>query len=626
MSRYVFDIESDGLLDSITKIHSLVLYDLDTRDLFSFTPDGSPYSGRTGIEEGIELLMDADLLVGHNILKFDLPAIEKVTGRRYTGERFDTLTVSRLIWTNLADQDFNLAKRKKLSHFPADMVGKHSLKAWGFRLGILKGNFGELTDWKDWSPEMQSYCEQDVRVSVALYERIQKENYSPRAIKLEHDFQDVIFKQERFGFGFDVQAAQALSDVLTSKRDALAAKLREVFPDTVEETKTPAYWTGVLNDVRVTGATKGEVQSQIKSTYGKIGNLWVYERGPNIVKRIPFNPGSRLQVAERLMARGWKPTSFTDTGQPQVDDDILEASDIPEAEVMAEFFMLEKRIGQLAEGKKAWLKLVNNGRIHGELITNGAVTGRCTHQRPNVSQVPAVKVPYGRECRSLFTADSGFMLVGADASGLELRCLGHYLAAWDDGDYGREVVSGDIHTRNQQLAGLPTRDNAKTFIYGLLYGAGDAKIGSIISGGADDGARLRAKFMAGLPAYAKLVSAIKARAKERGYLLGLDGRRLHVRSPHAALNTLLQSAGALIVKLGTVLLYEACIARGWKWGEDFANVAHIHDEVQIQARPEIAEELGKLAVASFTEAGKQFGFRVPIDGTYSVGPNWAATH
>lgn len=621
--RYVFDIETDGLLDETSLIHSLVLYDLDRSELHSFADQ----PGYRPIIDGLDLIRAADLVVGHNILTFDLPAIEKITGRD-SGDAnvFDTLVASRLIYTNLQDDDFRAAKRRKVNLFPASLVGSHSLEAWGYRLHEKKGDFGKTTDWKQWSQKMQTYCEQDVRVNVALYEKIIAEKYSDRALKLEHDFQQVIFMQECFGFNFDSAGAQTLYEQLKAKREELIASLQSVFPPVVEELKTPAYWEAGNGETTIVGETKTDACAQIRAQFGKVGKDWTFTPGPFKVRSHPFNPASRDEVARRLKEKGWTPTAFTETGKPQVDEETLKTADFPEAKLMLEFFLLEKRIGQIAEGSKAWIKLAKKGRIHGGVITNGAVTGRCTHRNPNVSQVPGVKSPYGRECRSLFRADEGFMLVGADASGLELRCLGHYLALWDGGAYGNEVVTGDIHSRNQALAGLPTRDNAKTFIYGLLYGAGDAKLGSIVGGNSDDGAKLRSRFMSGLPAYKSLVNEIKRRVKDRGYLTGLDGRRLHVRSAHSALNTLLQSAGALIVKLGTVLLYEACIERGWKWGEDFANVAHIHDEVQIQARPEIAQEIGNLAVESFAEAGRQFNFRVPISGTFSVGRSWAETH
>jgi DNA polymerase I-like protein with 3'-5' exonuclease and polymerase domains len=286
--------------------------------------------------------------------------------------------------------------------------------------------------------------------------------------------------------------------------------------------------------------------------------------------------------------------------------------------------MVQKRIGQLAEGDQAWLKKVgNDDRIHGSVITNGAVTGRATHSNPNMAQVPSVSAPFGTECRTLFHVPQGKSLVGADLSGLELRCLAHYMAKWDGGSYGRTLLEGDIHTVNQNAAGLPTRNQAKTFIYGFLYGAGAAKIGSIVGKGAAEGQRLKSRFLKQLPALAKLVEAVQY-ASNRGYLLGLDGRKLFVRSSHAALNTLLQSAGALIAKQSLVEFDRLVLERGWS--DKVKLVAWIHDEIQVETDEDIAEEVGTLAVRAFELAGTYFGFRIPITGEFRVGRNWAETH
>jgi len=270
--------------------------------------------------------------------------------------------------------------------------------------------------------------------------------------------------------------------------------------------------------------------------------------------------------------------------------------------------------------------MVKGGRIHGQVNTNGAATGRCTHNRPNIAQTPSVGAPFGTDCRALFHAPTGYDLVGADLSGLELRCLAHFMAKYDDGAYIDVVLNGDIHSVNQKAAGLPTRNSAKTFIYGFLYGAGPAKIGSIVDGSEKEGRKLINKFMKATPALKQLRDAVGAAVEKNNHLAGLDGRILPVRSPHAALNTLLQGAGALLAKQATVILYQNLTAKGYKWGEDYAQVAHVHDEVQLIARKEIADDVGKEAVKSFQLAGEHFKFRCEVTGEYKVGSNWANTH
>lgn len=591
--RFVFDIETDGFLEELTKIHCLVLKDIDSEQVYSFRP--------SQIREGLSLLAQAELLIGHNIIKFDLPAIRKLYPDFHTQAQIrDTIVCSRLIWTNLKERDF--AYLNKHPEFPRQFIGKHSLEAWGYRLGLLKGEFHKEADWSRWSEAMQSYCEQDVEVTHRLWQKIQAKHYAEQAIQLEHDFAEIIFHQECHGFHFDVEAASELYGQLCQRRYELESELAEIFPP----------W-----EIRTTFIPKAN-----NSKYG-------YQKGvaTEKVKVIEFNPGSRDHIADRLMAlRGWKPSEYTNEGKPKVDETILDELPWPEAKLLSEYLMLQKRIGQLAEGRQAWLKLEKNGRIYGRVNTNGAVTGRCTHHQPNIAQVPSTGVPYGKECRSLFTAPDGYCLVGADASGLELRCLAHYMGRFDGGAYAKELLEGDIHTTNQNAAGLPSRDDAKRFIYGFLYGAGDAKIGSIIGKGAKEGRKLKNKFLRKTPALKRLKEEITAKVDERGYLVGLDGRLLHVRSQHSALNTLLQSAGALLVKQATVFLYRELTEKGYVWGRDWAQVAHIHDEIQLQVRTELAEEVGTIAVRCFERAGEHFNFRCPITGEFKVGKTWAETH
>ncbi|MDX2086057.1 MAG: DNA polymerase [Candidatus Melainabacteria bacterium] len=595
--RYIFDIETDGLLDELTCIHSLVLLNIDTGEMLSCPPD--KYAFVMTIEEGLRELMNADLIVGHNIIKFDIPAIQKLyPWFQPKGAVRDTIVCTRLIYTNLKERDF--AYRNKHPEFPTKLIGKHALEAWGHRLGEYKGDF--KGPWTNWSEEMQSYCEQDTRVTYRLWSKLQAKNYSEQAIQLEHDFAQILFKQEQRGFHFDTEAGRKLYAELCKKRLDLEEQLKAIFPAWEERTPfTP----------KVNNAKRG------------------YQKGVTIdkVKVVEFNPNSRDHIANRLqMLRGWKPSEFTEDGKPKVDETVLEKLDWPEAKLLAEYLMIQKRIGQLAEGAQAWLKLEQNGRIHGQVVTNGAVTGRCTHKYPNITQVPAKGVPYGVECRSLFQPSPGFVLLGCDASGLELRCLAHYMSKYDGGEYTKALLEGDIHTTNQLAAGLQTREQAKRFIYAFLYGAGDTKLGTVIGAGAAEGGKLRRRFLRQTPALKRLKEDISLKVQAQGYLKGLDGRHLHIRSEHSALNTLLQSAGALLVKQATVFLYQELSERGYAWGRDWVQVAHVHDELQLEVKPELAETIGQIAVRCFERAGEHFNFRCPITGEYRVGTSWAETH
>jgi DNA polymerase I-like protein with 3'-5' exonuclease and polymerase domains len=283
------------------------------------------------------------------------------------------------------------------------------------------------------------------------------------------------------------------------------------------------------------------------------------------------------------------------------------ATNIPEAKLINKFLMLQKRIAQVS----SWVEAIKeDGRVHGKVITNGTITGRMSHQAPNMAQIPAVYSPYGKECRGLWIVDKGFKLVGVDASGLEIRMLAHYM---NDKEYTNEVINGDIHTANKVAAGLETRDAAKTFIYAFIYGAGSKKIGSIIGGSERDGERVKEKFLRATPSLRNLREKVDAVAKSnRRWLKGLDGRKIIIRHPHAALNSLLQGAGAIVMKVALTLLEQYVINKRIK----AYPVVNVHDEFQYEVEEGKAEEFGRLAVQSIIDAGKE----------YRIGNNWAETH
>ena len=590
--RLAFDIETNGLLEALTAIHIITAMDVDTGEQFDFKP--------WEIEEGLKLLSSADVLIGHNIIKFDIPAIQKVyPAWTYKAEILDTLVLSRLIWTDLNDRDH--AKIAKGASFPGKLVGSHGLAAWGHRLGEHKGDYEG--GWEEWSEEMHSYAIQDVVVTDRLWKLIEKKEYSQVAVRLEHEVATIMAACERHGFSFDVDAANSLVAELTRLRATLEAQLQDTFQpwfSPVEEV-TPKR---TINYKNRPGVTEGASYTKLKLNV--------------------FNPGSRAHIANRLKTLyGWKPTEFNASGTPKIDETTLSGLQYPEAQLLNKYLTVQKRLGQIAEGKQGWLNAVVDGRIHGTYITNGAVTGRAIHRYPNIGQVPSLGALWGKECRELFRATPGRKMVGVDLSGLELRCLSHFMARFDDGAYGEELLKGDIHTANQQAAGLESRNQAKTFIYGFLYGAGAAKIGSIVGKGAQHGQRLKDRFLAKTPALAQLIKAVTSAAR-RGHLKGLDGRLVNVRHQHAALNTLLQSAGALISKQWLVEIEKGLAEAGI--ADKVALVAWVHDEVQMEAEPDVAETAKQIAIDAAGRAGEFFNFRIPIEAEGSIGENWSDTH
>lgn len=593
----IFDIETDGLLNETTRIHSLVIYDTEKEKLYSFADrDGNTLSE---IEEGMAMLEDADEISGHNIVKFDIPVIQKLyPSFKPKGKLFDTLLMSKLVYPDIGEID-DRKIRKGL--YPKEIRGRYSLKAWGYRLKEYKGDYCEQEDcWNEWTPDMQRYCEQDVMVTKKLFELLKSKNISQEAVELEHKFAQIIFKQEQRGVYFDKTRAIELTGQLLQRKTELEQELKRYFPT---ETRTEVFIPKANNRTR--GYVKGEPFTKYID--------------------VEFNPSSRQMIAERLIKKyNWKPTELSPTGLPVINEEVLEGLEFVEAPILKEYFLVTKVLGQLSDGRNAWLKLISpDGAIHGRVDTIGAVTGRCTHNSPNLAQVPAVGGFMGKECRELFKAREGYKLVGCDASGLELRCLAHYM---NDPEYTHEILNGDIHTKNQQMAGLSTRAEAKRFIYAFNYGGGDSLIGSIVGGDSAKGRAIKKKFLEGLPKLKKLIDGVQLKVKNRGYLYGIDKRVLKVREQYKGLNVLLQSAGAIVMKKALCILNDDIEAKGWKINDDIAFVLNIHDEYQAEVKPELVEEYKVMAVEAIRKAGEYFGFRCPLDGEAKEGLNWCQTH
>jgi DNA polymerase I-like protein with 3'-5' exonuclease and polymerase domains len=581
--KVVIDIETNLAHD---KIHLVVTKDIDTGEVITWR---SP----TGLND---YLSKATQLIAHNGIGFDFRVLNSCWKTRIGLKNvFDTLIVSRLL-------------------DPSREAG-HSLEAWGQTLGFHKIDYSAVWQWmmdrkEEYAGEsfdspidslLEHYCIRDVEVTAKLYHRlisdVAEKQFSQESIDLEHQVAAIIERQISNGFKLDQPYAQVLLADIKSKVAGIYEQMQCRWPERVVE--------------RYSEKTGKRLKDSV----------------------IVFNPGSRQQIGERLKELGWKPKEFTDNGQPKVDETILANIKIPEAQVIAEYLMLNKRISQI----ESWMDAVGkDGRVHGRVITNGAVTGRMTHSSPNMAQIPAVRKDkegniligqdggYGAECRECWSVEDGNVLVGCDASGLELRMLAHYMK---DENYVRTVTEGsskegtDVHTVNQRSAGLPTRDAAKTFIYAFLYGAGDSKIGSIVGGNAKDGSRLKQKFLAQTPALAKLIERVGKQAA-KGWVPGLDGRRIWVRSEHAALNSLLQGAGAIVMKKALVLFNDKIKTNKWP----VKLVANVHDEFQFECPQSIAEDAGKAARMSIIEAGVCYNLRCPLDGEYKIGRNWRETH
>lgn len=592
MLRVGFDLESDGLLDKLTKLHCIGLKDLDNPESKVLM-----YDTQEGIEEALRTLMNADEILGHNIIAFDIPAIQKVyKWFSPKGKVTDTLVLSRLIFADLKNDD--LVSVALPEDFKKFMYGSHSLKAWGMRLGNYKGDF-DGGDWQTWTQEMSDYCVQDVNLTCELYRYLLKKgsDFSSDSFDLEHDLATICYEVGNNGWTFDIEGAEKLYAELAGKRVDIEKNLGKLFEPWEIHTD---FIPKVNNKSR--GYVKGEVFTKVKV--------------------IEFNPNSRKHIAFCLIKKyNWKPKEYTPSGEPKIDETVLSKLAYPEAKTLAEFFLLQKRIAQLAEGSQAWLKRVDSdGRLRHTIVSGGTVSGRASHRNPNLGQVTGNNSLYGKEMRKLFGVPKGWTLCGTDLEQLELRCLAHYLP--DDGEYAKQIQEGDIHQYNADATGL-SRTKAKTFIYAVAYSGGNKLIGSIVGGGVKEGAKLKAEFNKNVPAY-KLLQDQLINAYSRGYLIGLDGRKLFVRSEHKCLSQLLQSAGALLSKRWLSLVYHEIKQQQL----DSYIIGWIHDELQIACpNMEEATHVGALSQRLSEEAGKSFGFsKVAITSQYQLGRNWSDTH
>ena len=554
--KAVVDIETNLAHDTIW-CASICLMDENNRP--------STIGTSTCAESFMENMKGVTEIIGHNIISFDLPVLERVWG--YTPPAGTTIT-DTLVLARLLDPS--------LSSWTG---AGHSLRAWAERAGLE-----QKTDFTDFdgglTAEMIDYCEQDTRATVDVYnlivQKLDEQRFSQECRELEHEVAYHIAQQERNGFMFDYDAGSCLYRRQKERMGEIVTELQEVFPPIVEE-------------------------------------RWSEKTGKRLKDKVEvFNPASRQQIARRLESKGVVWEKRTEKGNIIVDETTLGAYvDVPEAVLILEYLTLGKRSAMV----KGWLDAYESDhRIHGYVNSNGTVTGRMTHSNPNMAQIPS-----GAEYRSCFVVPQGCKLVGVDASGLELRMLAHYMR---DDAFTQEILDGDIHTANQKAFGCATRADAKTLIYALLYGAGDEKLGSIVGGSRSAGRRLRANYEQAWPAYRGLNDKVMKLAGKFGSVPGLDGRRVHVRSEHAALNMLLQSAGAIVMKKALVLGVDKCD----DYGLDYKIVANVHDEWQIECVEEDAQRVAVCFRNAIREAGRHFDMRCPLEGDFSIGESWADTH
>ncbi|MBO8085940.1 MAG: hypothetical protein J7D61_07860 [Marichromatium sp.] len=662
--RYLaFDLETNGLLPTLERVHMAILTDLETLETYGYTdnPDalrnlefshpGTP--GPSGsIQDALDIMAEADLLVSFNGWGFDMLALEALyPSWTYKGIHVDLKTHGATIrpYDKLLSYDKQLALRGRL---PRRMVGTESLKAWAIRAGLDEQKDDYDGGWEHLDPDMWKYGLQDGRTTAALYHWMMQPKFrvSWQVMWIEQEVGRLIGRQQANGWQIDVpylrELDAQLSRELIEAEQAMVAAFGSWYR--VKKSGTDGllfqnprglmrWWRHddvperLLESPRY---TKWPVKIP-KRTMRRAGVEYTEGAPFTPVEHHTFNPAARADVYRGLHRKyGWEPKLRTDSGGPQVSSESLEGLSWPEAKAAHRYFLLQKIAGYTT----SWLKNERGGRLHGRVNPNRANTRRMTHQNPNLANVPATGALYGEECRRVFTADDGWLQIGADAEQLELRCLANRLARYDDGAYANELMHGDAHTLHIAVAAAVARElvtssirkGGKSVTYAWLYGAGDAKLAATyreIKGVPKrSGKQIRQGYEQGITGVAQLLESLRRQLKARGWIRALDGGRLYSRSEHSVLNLQLQSDGALIMKAALIFAEELLTEQGLVEGRDWKLVGSIHDEYQTTAPPEHAEAVGQALVDGIRRAGEWFGFPLPTDGQCMIGQNWAETH
>jgi DNA polymerase-1 len=566
-TKIVWDIETDAL--DATTIHVLVAKVYGQEGYYIFRDRekfGLFYEHHLGAE-----------WIGHNSIGFDSVVLSKLWGITIPlGRQSDTLVMSRL--------------------YDPTLEGGHSLEAWGERLGERKLPF---KDFSQYSEEMKVYCKQDVKVTEKVYKHLHRMLYcfSMDSIRLEHATQYIIQEQVRNGFLLDKDVAMRIYTGASEEANRIEEAVTQYFPPIITE--------------RYSEKTGKRLKDHVEA----------------------FNLGSPTQIVKRLDEFGWKPTVATKTGKSwkicqenldTIPDHMPDGTQMPECiKDLKKWKILETRW----KTAKDWLdRMDRDGRVHGQVIVPGTVTHRASHQNPNMANIPSITTERGLsglfayECREAWTVPSGFSLVGTDAAGIQLRVLAHYM---NDPEYTRTLLEGDIHTFNKEALGefCKDRPTAKTFIYAWLLGAGQAKVAQILGCTVRQAEQAMDNFLRSIPALKELKRKA-GMAAQRGYLVGLDGRRIKIESEHKSLSVYLQGGETVIMRMANYLWY----TQAKKQKINFRQVVWVHDEWQTEVEETRAEDLGKLQVQAIRDTGKYFKLNCPLDGEYKTGKNWAETH
>lgn len=623
----VGDLEADGLLVTVTKVHCGVFKDIKTKEVVKF----KPYQ----INEMLKFMDTIDVLIMHNGIGYDWPLLEKLYGYQYKGQKVDTLVMSRLL----------NPKRLLPPNCPNKKAGPHSVEAWGYRVGRGKP---EHSDWLNFSEEMLHRCSEDVEIQELIYNALLKEAEGgdwQSAFKMSFKLFEYLQKQESYGWLVDKEHMHFCIHQLQFWMDRIDRVLNKYLPNVVEVLEVKDK--GEYKYIKKPFLKSGEYSASVLS--------WFESCGFDPASRIVGGPFSRINIRivnlnspyetkTFLLNSGWEPLewNYNDDGErtsPKLSkDDKFEGINSGVGRLVAKRVQCRQRKG-IIEGL---ISIVRPDRRIASVINDLAATGRATHR--NIVNMPGAKSFYGKQMRKIFIADKRKVIVGTDSDACQIRML---CGRMNDEQYTDNVLNGkkedgtDIHSVNMRAAGLPDRDSAKTFFYAFLFGAGDAKVGKIVKGTSADGVRLKSKFLEGLPALGNLMETLtkqwRKTAKQRynakfnrmeyydGIITGLDGRPIKVPSEHQILVYLLQSDEAIMMAAAYVKA-NADLAKKYVYGKQYGFLVWYHDEFQVECDEDIAEDVAKICEDSIAWAGNYFKIPCPHLGNSDIGRNWWETH
>lgn len=605
----IFDIETNGFYQDCTTIHCIALKRI------GIDSDVQLYT-QSNINDALDILENSEVLIGHNIIQFDIPVLEKFyPSRKFTHNVLDTFNLSCIV-------------------FPQRQ--KHGLEDWGKDLGFEKFNpltGKEYTDeewkerkktkneaWDKYTSEMGAYCQQDVRVTELVLWQCNVDEIPKSVIELSNKFSWCISQQVINGHKIDTENLLKLNAQIEQDEVVAANELLSKLPSFTDYTFKVYKRANKNKNIKA-----GDIECIEVVTPFNLSSTYHWMR--YLKEKYDFNPP--------LVRRKGK-----DEPTPSLDDEVLASIEDKYSEIKD--LLLWKTANKIRKmiynsDNSLYNLLDKDGIIHGKVYTDGTVSGRCSHNKPNLSTMPSVRTDdngpikgikgkYAYEVRNLFIPHDGYVQVGFDAKGLEYMCLAHYI---NDRHFSVDIIeNGDIHTWTQQTLGFETRRQAKTFEYAYLYGAGKKKLAEGLSAGTgvkytvDDVNKAISKFVEALPGLGTLQDNLKNQYQQKGTITGLDGRELQARSEHSLLNLLLQSSGAVVMKNCLVYLREELS----KADVDYKFTLNVHDEIQASVRPEHVEKYKGCVYKAVDKVNTNLHLNCKLQVDIKVGRSWAECH